>query len=350
MPLISEKELRQREKSGNLGGVFFIYGEDSYRSALAVKALQKAAGGEGGFASRSFAGKEVDLDDVAEAVTTVSLSGGGVCVTVRDLAFDALSDGQVKKLKELTQLVPPESTLIFWHSASEIKKTARTRSLIKLFTERGHVLDCEKMTARELEKVLSEGAKRRGCHFAPGVVGYLVQSVGTELNLLQHELEKLCDYAAGKGADAITAETVDALCAKTVEATAFDLTRALLAGERARALKLLESLFAQRVEPLMILGAMNTSFIDLYQVKLAQMARCSTSELAQLLPGMYKGREFRLRNAGGRASALSLPRLRACLKYLAEADTLLKSAPAPARPLLERTVLSLGLALAPARR
>ncbi|MDR3345090.1 MAG: DNA polymerase III subunit delta [Oscillospiraceae bacterium] len=352
MPSITEKELRARVKSGAFSGAYLICGEDAYRKEAAVHLLQSAVGtgGFGGFGVHVFDGKDTNLDDIAETVETVPLTGGGVCVTVRDLPFDALSDGQVKKLKALPELVPPGGALIFWQTG-ELKKTSRCRSIIKLFDESGFVLECAKLSSGELAKLLIQGAKKRGAVMSGEAAAYLVQSVGTDLNLLLHELEKLCAAACGRpmqgleGGTEITRESVDALCAKTLEATAFDLSRALLGGDMSRALGYLDVLFAQRAEPVMIMGALNTAFIDLYQVKLAQKSAYGVNELAVLFPAAYKGREFRLRNAQNRAAGIPLTRLRACLKYLHEADTLLKSSPAPARPLLERTVLSLGLAL-----
>ena len=344
MPAITEKDLRIHVKSGDFSGAYLICGEDAYRKEAAVRLLQGALSSEGfgGFGAHIFDSKDTDLDDVAEAVETVPLTGGGSCVTVRDLPFDSLSDGQVKKLKALPGLVPPQSVLIFWQTG-ELKKTSRMRSIIKLFDEKGYVLECAKLTSSELERLLMQGAKKRGCVMSSAVAGYLVQSVGNDLNLLLRELEKLCAYAAPTAE--ITINHIDLLCAKTLEATAFDLSRALLAGDMPRALGYLDILFNQRAEPVMIMGALNTAFIDLYQVKLAQKSARGVNELAVLFPAAYKGREFRLRNAANRTQSVTLPRLRVCLKYLHEADKLLKSSPAPKRPLLERTVLSLGLAL-----
>ncbi|MDR1805659.1 MAG: DNA polymerase III subunit delta [Clostridium sp.] len=356
MPAINEKELRAAAKAGELGGAYLIYGEDTYRKEAAVRLLQGAVtqGGFGGFGNQSFEGKDAQLDDIAEAIETVPLTGGGVCVVVRDLPFDSLSDGQLKKLKALTGLVPPQSVLIFWQTG-EMKRTSRVRSIIRLFEEKGFVLECAKMSSAELERLLSMGAKKRGCLLSPSAAAYLVQSVGNDLNLLLHELEKLCAYAsknpAGEGSlPEITTKTVDELCAKTLEATAFDMSRALLAGNMSAALSYLDMLFSQRAEPIMILGALNSAFIDLYRARLAQLNSRGMGEIAQLFPNTYKGKEFRLRNAGQRAANLPLSRLRVCLRYLQEADILLKTSATPPRPLLERTLMSLALALRVKRR
>ncbi|MCL2023257.1 MAG: DNA polymerase III subunit delta [Oscillospiraceae bacterium] len=352
MSAITEKELRAMVKSKDFTGAYLVCGEDSFRKESAVKLLQGAVSSSS-FGTHFFDGKDANLDDIAEAVETVSLTGGGTLVCIRDMPFDKLTDGQVKKLKALPTLVPEESVLIFWQTG-ELKKTARMRSIIKLFSEKGYVLDCGKMTSGELVRILVKGAKKRGCLMSRECAEYLLQCVGDDLNLLLREIEKLCAYSAGSNPNSansegtistILPEHIDLLCAKTIEATAFDMSRALLGGDMQRAMSFLDTLFAQRAEPIMIMGALNAVFVDLYHVKLAQTARRSTNELALLFPGLYKGREFKLRNAAVRASCVPLPRLRACLRYLHEADKLLKSSPAPPRPLLERTVMSLGLAL-----
>ena len=151
-----------------------------------------------------------------------------------------------------------------------------------------------------------------------------------------NELDKLCAYAAGRE---ITREDVDAVCIKSVEATAFDMIKSLLRGNYADAYQMLDTLFAQKTEPVMIAGALISSYVDMYRAKAALASGERTEAVAQAFN--YKGREFRLRYAAQDASRLTLEQLRECLDVLGEADESLKSTRADKRLVLEEAMLRL---------
>ena len=113
------------------------------------------------------------------------------------------------------------------------------------------------------------------------------------------------------------------MCIKSVEATAFDMVKALLRGKYADAYGMLDALFAQKTEPVMIAGALISSYIDMYRAKAALASGERVEAVAQAFN--YKGREFRLRYAAQDASRLTLAQLGTCLDILSEADEALKS-------------------------
>ena len=165
---------------------------------------------------------------------------------------------------------------------------------------------------------------------------YHVAYSGSDLNLLINELDKLCAYAAGRE---ITQRDIDAVCIKSVEATAFDMVKALLRGKYADAYGMLDALFAQKTEPVMIAGALISSYVDMYRAKAALASGERVEAVAQAFN--YKGREFRLRYAAQDASRLTLAQLGTCLDILSEADEALKSTRAEKRLVLEEAMLRL---------
>lgn len=89
------------------------------------------------------------------------------------------------------------------------------------------------------------------------------------MNLLLGELEKLCNY---KQSGEIQKADIEAVATKSLEANVFDLSKALVAANCARALMLLQKLLSEKERPEMILGTLISAYVDMYRVKLALVA------------------------------------------------------------------------------
>ena len=84
------------------------------------------------------------------------------------------------------------------------------------------------------------------------VVSELIRLIGTDVQTLANELDKLASAAADT--KKITIELVDELIGRSRELSNFDLGNQLLAGNRKGALETLHRLLEDRAEPVMLLG------------------------------------------------------------------------------------------------
>ena len=115
---------------------------------------------------------------------------------------------------------------------------------LKLFAQlskRGflHVLDAP----RQIGGWLREEAKHKGVKIDGAALSRLQDTVGADLSRLSLALEQLGLYAGNR---AVTSDDVDELIADTRERSVFELTDAIGAGDRARALAAVASLCDQR--------------------------------------------------------------------------------------------------------
>lgn len=90
------------------------------------------------------------------------------------------------------------------------------------------------------------------------VLTEIVRLVGTNLQTLSSELEKLA--AAALGTRQITMELVDELIDRSRELSNFDLGDQLIAGDRRRALETLHRLLEDNVQPVLLLGLMASNY------------------------------------------------------------------------------------------
>jgi DNA polymerase-3 subunit delta len=233
--------------------------------------------------------------------------------------------------------------LVFWQmTVQPDKRKNGWKDFLKIAEKQGVVMNFERKDATDAAKMLAGGAKRRGCRLDVADARYLVEQVGNDLNLLIHELDKLCALA-GEGGE-ITKAMIDVACPKNLEAKVFDLSKAILYRRRQEAFDLLYQLRVQREEPLAVLGVLSNAFADLYRGKVATASGMSAESLASHFKG-YKGKEWKLKNAARDGARLSTDVLRRCLEVLAQADTTLKLRSGDEWVLLEQTVARLTEAL-----
>ena len=110
----------------------------------------------------------------------------------------------------------------------------------------------------------------------------------------------------------------------------------------------LDALFQQGEDPIAILGALSSVYVDMYRVKAALESGLPATAPAEY--GDYKGREFRLRNGERNARGVPLPVLGESLSLLLQADLALKGSKLSPRTVLDQLIARLLLAAKEAGR
>ena len=335
MAFISEAECKRQMESAQLARLYVVCGGEEYLKQHYAARLSESACEEAfrDFNFHRFEGKDLELDTLAGAVDAMPLGGGRTCVMVRDFNLEAYKDDA--DFLGLLRGLPEHATLLFWMDTVEWKPK-KHKALLETVNAAGHVLECNAPDTAQTLRLLASGAKRRGCALDRATAQYLMESVGGDLNLLQNELQKLCAYA---GEGNISKQQIDAVCVKSVDARSFDMVKAVAAGDGSAALRLLDELFRQKVAPQMLLGSLAANYVDLFRVAAAMQSGKKADAAASLFD--YKGKAFRLQNAGRMAARYPLPRIGRCLDLLDRADRLLKSSGLDPRLVLEQCVVGL---------
>ncbi|MBR1531893.1 MAG: DNA polymerase III subunit delta, partial [Eubacterium sp.] len=152
-------------------------------------------------------------------------------------------------------------------------------------------------------------------------------------------LEKICAYV---GEGEVTKKVIDELAIKSLQARVYDLSKFILRGDSDSAYRVLNTLFAQKEEPIAILSVISSCYVDMYRVKCAKAAGENENELTQYFS--YRGREFLIRNAARDCRTVSVNSLRSALDTLAETDEKMKSTSIDKNILLEETIAKLMMA------
>ena len=161
----------------------------------------------------------------------------------------------------------------------------------------------------------------------------IISNVGDDLNLLKNEVNKIAAYAKG---EEITDRDIDLLSTVNLEARTYDMADDVINGRGDRAFRKLDTLFCQREEPINILYALSSAYVDAYRMRVAD--ECSVSKETVAKDFAYKNRAFVLNRARTSVSRTSTEALRKSLDVLVETDEKLKSVSVNQRFLIEQLI------------
>ncbi len=339
MPAINENGLKDVLKN-NPVGIFLIHGEEGYlKKAYVEKIVSKTVDvAFADFNFHTFDGKECSLSEIYESAGAVPMMAESKCVLVKDFPLDMLDDSGFEQLETVLADNPEDCALIFSFIAYS-PKGVKWNKAVKIFEKYGYNARLDKKTVPELVKMLESGARKRGTAFEKGVAAYLISCVGSDLNTLLNETDKVCSYASDRE---IKKSDIDAVCIKSLDAKVFDMIKDLTSGRFDSAFRKLSLLFEQREDEFQILGALIAQYSDIYRAKAAVKSGNRAEMIAKYYD--YAGKEFRLTNAARNGSSLSFEAIGECIEILSWADTTLKSSALDKRLVLEQTVVKLARA------
>lgn len=336
MPVITEKELKAYIKASEFSNLYFLYGEEKYLVKHYSNLLENKIVDPdfADFNLHVYDAKVLDFDEVFEAAEALPMMSDYVCIVIKDLQADSLNADDSAKLERLISDIPESTVIIISLPTVTVNmKTGKGKSALSLFERYGTVVEFGRFSLQQLTKLIEKGAKDRGCEIGYSEASYLISLVGDDMSVILNELEKICSF---RKSGSISKQDMDAVIVKSVQARAFDLAKALVANNCDTAMSILDTLISMKEEPINILGAIITPYIDMYRAKVYVSGGLRAEDAAKDFN--YRNKEFRLTNAARSASKYSVAQLRQFLSVLYEADTMLKSTQVDARLILEQTI------------
>ncbi len=338
MAIIFEEALKKSIKTGDKN-LFILFGEEGYLKKLYLEKISKGiATSDDVFNYQRFEA-DCDLQEVYDAVQQFPMMNDKKVVILRDFDFSACNAEDFNKLISLIGDLPETTVFILWFDALqfEIKKNAKFDKIIKACdSANGLAVNLSHRRGPELEKMLTDGAIKRGCKMEVSAARFLIENSGDDINTLKNELEKLCAYVNGK---VITKEIVQNVSVKTVESDIYALTDKIIKCELQSAFEILDDLFFMRADPIAILSTISALYVDIHRVLIGRAKGVPTNKIAEDF--VYGNRAFVLDKAAVYLKKFDFNKLQLSFKALADADTTLKSFSGDDRMVLEKLVVKL---------
>lgn len=337
MKTIDEIELTKQIKEKTIAPIYFLFGSEEKLISHYADTLVKACVGKNpsDFDFVVFDFESTCVDEIVEFALSLPFTAEKKCVLGKNLNIEKLNAVEFSKLCELLEEPSEYCVLIFLvqHDTVDLKKAGKVKTLLELISKVGHCVRLDSWDKPKIIKFLQQNAKKNNCVIENDVCYELINYCGTGLSLLTNELDKLCCFVLD---GVITKEDIKKIVPKTLDASVFTIAKALMRGDAELAFSELSELFYMKEPPVLILGALSGSYVDLYRAKvfLANGKNCSEAITAF----SYYAKKFVMENAFRDCSKFSLNYLRECLSILLEADTLLKSSKLDDKLIIEQAL------------
>lgn len=341
MGKINETRLKADLKAGKLARVYFLYGKEDYLVRFfANKIAELAVPPEARDMNLVRYSGAPKADELSDQLENMPFFSEYKCVLIKDFDAAAMADSELKLYLSLMDNIPETSILIISQENIDInplKPGAKMGKLIEAADRAGVSCEMKYLTPLKTAQRAQREAAGAGCSLSPENAAYLARECAYSLTELDNELAKLCAYKKG---GEITSEDIEKLVPKRIETNIYKLAGEIFAGRTGSALRILNDLFAQRVDASKIMAAISGHFTDLYRAKLGRLAGKSSYDVIRAFkypPYRSTAIDGICRSVGG----LSERYLGGCLAVLYRANKLLNSSKADKRQLIERAIIEI---------
>ncbi len=340
MGKITEAKLKSELNAGKFQRVYFLYGEEDFLTKVYTDRIIQAAVPDDARDMNLSVYEELpdNMEEIADYLENLPFFSEYKCLLIKDIDFDANENAaKHKALLSMMGNIPDTSILIFSQKIypADLKKLKdKTKKLIEACDKAGVSCEFKFLPERTVVDMAISKFARLGRSISYDNAAYLAQECGLSLTLLQTEVEKL---ASARQSGEITREDIETLVPKRVVSNIYNLAKELFAGRTGSAFRILDALFVQRTDPIIIMSALSGHFVDLYRARLGMDAGKPYTETGKAF-GYAANRSFVMNNAYKSARYLSARYLAACIAILYRTNKALNSTAADKRILIERAL------------
>ena len=252
------KSLNEDLKTGQLKQIYLLYGEEAYLKKQYKDKLHYAIVPPDDTMNYAYyEGKGINAKEVIDLAETLPFFAERRLIILENSGFfknasPELSD-YIKELPETTSMIFVES---------EIDKRGK---LYKAVKDKGRVVELGRQDESTLLRWIAGSVRRENKQVTEQVIRFFLTKVGTDMENIQRELEKLFCYTLDKSE--ITAQDVEEICTTQITNKIFEMVEAVAVRNQKKALDYYYDLLALKEPPMRILYLLTRQFKLLLEVK-----------------------------------------------------------------------------------
>lgn len=287
------KSLNEDLKTGKFKQIYLLYGSEGYLKRQYKQRFIQAMLPEGDTMNyAAYEGKGTDIKEVIDLSETLPFFAPRRLIVFENTGFFKSGGNDLADyVKELPQ------TTYFIFIENEIDKRSR---LYKAVKAKGHIVELATQDENTLRRWIQSLLKKEGKSMSDADILYFLNKVGTDMENIQKELEKLVCYALER--QNLGRADIDAVCITQVSNHIFDMVSAVSEKNQRRALDLYYELLALKEPPMRILFLLTRQYRILLHVKslvqqgYARKEIASKAGLHPFVAGKYmdQSKKFRL--------------------------------------------------------
>lgn len=306
------KSLNEDLKTGQFNNVYLLYGEEAYLKKQYKDKLRNAMVAPDDTMNYAYyEGKGVNVKEIIDLAETLPFFAERRLIIMENTGF---FKNATPELADYIKEMPESTSMIFIES--EVDKRGK---LYKAVQSKGRVVELGRQDEATLLRWIVGSVKREGKQISEGTVRYFLTKVGTDMENIQKELEKLFCYTLEK--DKITVEDVETICTTQITNQIFDMVNAVADKQQRKALDYYYDLLALKEPPMRILFLLARQFKLLLEVKTLDKQGYARKDIASKT-GMHP---FVVGKYQEQAKSFSQKELRAIMEEGAEIEESVKT-------------------------
>lgn len=267
------KNINEQIKSGKFKKAYLLYGEEAYLKKQYKEKLTKAILPDGDTVNYAYyEGKGTEPAGLIDLAETMPFFAERRLIVVENSGFFKSS---VPELADYIRQMPDTACFLFVEE--EVDKRGK---MFKAVKETGYAAELKRQDEKTLLLWIGRQVKSEQKQIKESTARYLLERVGTDMENLEKELEKLFGYTLGKTEIAVS--DIDAICSVQVENKIFKMIDAAAAKKQKEMLDYYYDLLALKEPPLKILSLLSRQFRLLLETKGLIKEGCDRSQVAKV--------------------------------------------------------------------
>lgn len=216
--------------------IYFLYGDDRYRIKEKEREIlsQLLADDKSGINFDKFEGEEINFSGFDKAVSSGSFFGGVRVVLIRNLITQNKDkDLKAKIADRISKGASAEIIFV------EYEEPDKREKLFKTLTKTAKVTVFLPLQGAEIKKWIKEKVEKSGGKISPLGVESLTHALGSNLNQLEQEINKLILYVKSQSKNEIDQRDVSEMVRSVADPNIFHFIESIAGQDKRRAVKLL---------------------------------------------------------------------------------------------------------------
>ena len=266
------RSLNEDLKTGQLNQVYLLYGEEAYLKKQYKEKLRLALVSPDDTMNYAYyEGKAVNVGEIIDLAETLPFFAERRLIMLEDTGF---FKSATPELADYLKNMPETTAMVFVES--EVDKRSK---LYKAVQNTGRAVELVRQDETTLIRWIAGNVKRENKQISETTIRQFLSKVGTDMENIQKELEKLFCYTLDK--QEIEVADVEAICVTQITNHIFDMVNAVAEGKQRKALDYYYDLLALKEPPMRILFLLSRQFKQLLEVKLMERQGCGRQDIAQ---------------------------------------------------------------------
>ncbi len=267
------KNLSTDIKNKTFKNAYLICGEEEYLKLNYKNQLIKAICGEDTMNMGIYEGKNIDITEIIDSSKTVPFFADYRLIVLENTGLFKSGGDQ---LSEYMKSIP--ATTVFLFVESDVDKRSKMYKAVKSC---GYVCEINRQNENDISMWAARIFDFNHKKITKSNMSYLIANVGTNMEVLSREIEKLISYTLDKSV--ISAEDIDAVCVKQLNVRIFDMMDAISVKNQKKTLDCYYELIAEKEPPMRILFMISRQFNLMLQAKDLSSRGMSKDQVAQAM-------------------------------------------------------------------